>query len=156
MQPFFFPPFYLRYSNYIYSIFFRRQKQYISRLEENKAWVCAPMFTYTYLYLLSHCVCVCRNASSFSGLLAHKLVAKYACCPNAEYDHVLFTLHIRRRTIYYLVNLIAPCILLASMTLLEFLLPNECGEKLTLGTVSASSPPAPRAHPYPQNEFFAL
>lgn len=75
------------------------------------------------------------NASCFSGLPAHKNVTKYACCPN-EYDHVLFTLHIRRRTIYYLVNLIAPCVLLASMTLLEFLLPNECGEKLTLGICS--------------------
>jgi len=122
--------FFFLFNNLLQRIF-RSLKQYVEVEKKSMKWKIPVKWRVSVRLDVS-----CRNASSFSGLPAHKLVAKYACCPNAEYDHVLFTLHIRRRTIYYLVNLIAPCILLASMTLLEFLLPNECGEKLTLGTVS--------------------
>ncbi|GFT73750.1 neuronal acetylcholine receptor subunit alpha-7 [Nephila pilipes] len=56
----------------------------------------------------------------------------YACCPEPYID-ITFTIHIRRRTLYYGFNLIIPCVLISSMTLLGFTLPPDSGEKLTLG-----------------------
>lgn len=40
---------------------------------------------------------------------------------------------IRRRTLYYALNLLIPCVLLSSMTLLIFVLPADSGEKISLG-----------------------
>ena len=45
---------------------------------------------------------------------------------------VVFTLKIRRRTLYYFSNLILPCVLIASMAVLGFYFPPESGEKITL------------------------
>ncbi|CAF0895321.1 unnamed protein product [Adineta steineri] len=55
----------------------------------------------------------------------------YECCPTV-YPFVLFTIHIRRRTLYYVVNIVVPCVLISFMTILGFLLPPDSGEKLTL------------------------
>ncbi|XP_050522325.1 acetylcholine receptor subunit alpha-type acr-16-like isoform X5 [Daktulosphaira vitifoliae] len=65
-------------------------------------------------------------------LQAQRSLKNYACCPNPYVD-VTFTLYIRRRTIYYLVNLIMPSVTLAVMAMLGFTLPSDCGEKMTLG-----------------------
>ncbi|KPM02705.1 neuronal acetylcholine receptor subunit alpha-7-like protein, partial [Sarcoptes scabiei] len=56
----------------------------------------------------------------------------YECCPGPFVD-IKFIIHIKRRTLYYGFNLIIPCIILSSMTLLSFSLPPESGEKLQLG-----------------------
>ncbi|PSN40439.1 hypothetical protein C0J52_22087 [Blattella germanica] len=71
---------------------------------------------------------------SRSGMPGEKNVKEYACCPEPYVD-ITFYVHIRRRTLFYTVNLIVPCVMISSMTLLGFTLPHECGEKLTLGTV---------------------
>ncbi|CAF1508128.1 unnamed protein product [Adineta steineri] len=55
----------------------------------------------------------------------------YECCPTV-YPFVLFTIQIRRRTLYYVVNVVVPCVLISFMTVLGFLLPPDSGEKLTL------------------------
>lgn len=59
-------------------------------------------------------------------------VRTYACCPESYVD-ITYTIHIRRRTLYYGFNLIIPCVLISSMTLLGFTLPPDTGERLTLG-----------------------
>ncbi|KAG5842863.1 hypothetical protein ANANG_G00182260 [Anguilla anguilla] len=56
----------------------------------------------------------------------------YDCCKE-PYPDVTFTVTIRRRTLYYALNLLIPCVLLSSMTLLIFLLPADSGEKISLG-----------------------
>ncbi|KAH7645929.1 neuronal acetylcholine receptor subunit alpha-7-like protein [Dermatophagoides farinae] len=56
----------------------------------------------------------------------------YECCPGPFVD-IKFIIHIKRRTLYYGFNLIIPCIILSSMTLLSFSSPPESGEKLHLG-----------------------
>uniref|UniRef100_T1KYX3 Uncharacterized protein n=1 Tax=Tetranychus urticae TaxID=32264 RepID=T1KYX3_TETUR len=66
------------------------------------------------------------------GVPARRRVLQYACCPETYVD-ITFTIHIRRRTLYYTFNLIVPCVLISSMTLLGFALPPDSGEKLTLG-----------------------
>uniref|UniRef100_A0A672P599 Neuronal acetylcholine receptor subunit alpha-7 n=1 Tax=Sinocyclocheilus grahami TaxID=75366 RepID=A0A672P599_SINGR len=56
----------------------------------------------------------------------------YDCCKE-PYPDVTFVVTIRRRTLYYALNLLVPCVLLSSMTLLIFLLPADSGEKISLG-----------------------
>ena len=66
------------------------------------------------------------------GVPAERHVLKYACCPE-RYIDLTFTIHIRRRTLYYGFNLIIPCVLISSMALLAFSLPPDTGEKISLG-----------------------
>uniref|UniRef100_A0A914V026 Uncharacterized protein n=1 Tax=Plectus sambesii TaxID=2011161 RepID=A0A914V026_9BILA len=66
------------------------------------------------------------------GLNTKRNIYYYECCPDPYYD-VTFTIWVRRRTLYYGLNLVIPCILISSLTLLEFTLPPDSGEKLTLG-----------------------
>ncbi|XP_052098173.1 neuronal acetylcholine receptor subunit alpha-2-like [Mytilus californianus] len=56
----------------------------------------------------------------------------YACCP-VPYPDVTFTIVIRRKTLYYLFNIIFPCLWLSILSLLGFWLPPDSGEKITLG-----------------------
>ncbi|XP_071369027.1 neuronal acetylcholine receptor subunit alpha-7-like [Centroberyx affinis] len=56
----------------------------------------------------------------------------YDCCAE-PYPDVTFVVTLRRRTLYYALNLLIPCVLLSSMTLLVFLLPASSGEKISLG-----------------------
>nr|XP_006013208.2 PREDICTED: neuronal acetylcholine receptor subunit alpha-7-like [Latimeria chalumnae] len=56
----------------------------------------------------------------------------YDCCKE-PYPDVTFYVTIRRRTLYYALNLLIPCVLLSTMTLLVFLLPADSGEKISLG-----------------------
>ncbi|XP_046875827.1 cholinergic receptor, nicotinic, alpha 11 [Hypomesus transpacificus] len=56
----------------------------------------------------------------------------YDCCKE-PYPDVTFVITIRRRTLYYALNLLIPCVLLSSMTLLIFVLPADSGEKISLG-----------------------
>lgn len=46
---------------------------------------------------------------------------------------LVYTLHIRRRTFYYIFNIIVPCVMLSVLTLLTFWLPPTSGEKISLG-----------------------
>lgn len=82
--------------------------------------------------------------------IAFRQAFVYECCPTV-YPFVLFTIQIRRRTLYYVINIvgknaklffvdlrkdlnfsIVPCVLISFMTVLGFLLPPDSGEKLTL------------------------
>jgi Neurotransmitter-gated ion-channel transmembrane region len=56
-----------------------------------------------------------------------------ACFIQEPFPDVTFTLHIRRRTLYYLYNVIFPCVLMSALTLLVFCLPPDSGEKVTMG-----------------------
>ncbi|XP_077997844.1 neuronal acetylcholine receptor subunit alpha-9-like [Glandiceps talaboti] len=60
-------------------------------------------------------------------------VQHYPDAPGIPYTDVTYTIHLRRRPIFYFFNLITPCVLLASVTMLTFFLPAEAGEKITLG-----------------------
>ncbi|XP_076443929.1 acetylcholine receptor subunit alpha-type acr-16-like [Babylonia areolata] len=67
------------------------------------------------------------------GVPVRRNVLEYECCPEVYID-VTFTIHIRRRTLYYGFNIILPCVLISSLSLLLFLLPPDAGEKISLGT----------------------
>lgn len=59
-------------------------------------------------------------------------VTTYECCIE-KYPFVMFEIHLVRRTLYFVVNLIFPCILISFMTILGFSLPPDSGEKVGLG-----------------------
>lgn len=51
----------------------------------------------------------------------------------SNFDRFNSSVHIRRRILYYLFNIIFPCIWLSILSLLGFWLPPDSGEKITLG-----------------------
>lgn len=61
----------------------------------------------------------------------------YDCCKE-PYPDVTFTVVMRRRTLYYGLNLLIPCVLISTLALLVFLLPADSGEKISLGEASAA------------------
>uniref|UniRef100_A0A8D2IWN9 Neuronal acetylcholine receptor subunit alpha-7 n=1 Tax=Varanus komodoensis TaxID=61221 RepID=A0A8D2IWN9_VARKO len=56
----------------------------------------------------------------------------YECCQEPYLD-VTFVVTMRRRTLYYTLNMLVPCLLLSAMAFLVFLLPADSGEKISLG-----------------------
>jgi len=86
---------------------------------------------------LSLCVSIALSrlpppTSALPGVPGTRNENFYDCC-EAPYPDVTFVVTLRRRTLYYALNLLIPCVLLAAMTLLMFLLPASCGEKISLG-----------------------
>ncbi|VDN01622.1 unnamed protein product [Thelazia callipaeda] len=57
---------------------------------------------------------------------------KYTCCPE-HYPDLTFYIYVRRKTLYYLYNIVFPCSMMSILTLLVFLLPPDSGEKIALG-----------------------
>ncbi|XP_059173902.1 neuronal acetylcholine receptor subunit alpha-10-like [Physella acuta] len=66
------------------------------------------------------------------GVAVQRNVVFYACCEE-PFPDVTFVIQLRRRTKYYFMNIIIPCIILSFLCLGGFLLPSESGEKITLG-----------------------
>lgn len=44
-----------------------------------------------------------------------------------------FMLKIKRRVLFFMINVIVPCIMLSTLTLLVFVIPPDSGDKVTLG-----------------------
>ena len=55
------------------------------------------------------------------------------CCPGIGYTHVVFTLHLKRRSQFYIVNIVLPCLMLSVLIMIGFFLPPDAGEKISLG-----------------------
>ncbi|XP_076347952.1 neuronal acetylcholine receptor subunit alpha-10-like [Tachypleus tridentatus] len=59
-------------------------------------------------------------------------VVYYSCCVE-PFPDVTITIVIRRKTLYYMYNVVMPCMMMSILTLLVFCLPPESGEKIALG-----------------------
>jgi dihydrofolate reductase len=59
-------------------------------------------------------------------------VIKYSCCPE-PYPDVTFYITIKRLPLFYVYNLVMPCIFIMGVAILVFYLPPESGEKVSLG-----------------------
>lgn len=57
--------------------------------------------------------------------------AQYPCCPE-RFPDVTFYITVRRKTLFYNVNLIIPCISISLLTIFVFYLPPDSGERITL------------------------
>lgn len=62
----------------------------------------------------------------------------YSCCQE-PYPDVTYTIQLRRRPLYYVFNLILPCVLITAVALLGFYMPSDSGEKVTLGITTLLS-----------------
>ena len=65
------------------------------------------------------------------GVPARKNVIFYPCC-SEPYPDLTFNITMRRKTLFYTVNLIIPCVAISFLTVLVFYLPSDSGEKITL------------------------
>ncbi|CAF0856859.1 unnamed protein product [Brachionus calyciflorus] len=63
---------------------------------------------------------------------AQKNVKYYDCCIEPFVD-IHFNITLRRKTLFYTVNLIIPCVNISFLSVLVFYLPSSSGEKITLG-----------------------
>lgn len=62
---------------------------------------------------------------------AERQVEYFPCCPE-PYPYVTYVVHMRRRILYYVSNLIVPCGIIAALAFLSFYLPVESGERISL------------------------
>ncbi|XP_022087676.1 neuronal acetylcholine receptor subunit alpha-10-like [Acanthaster planci] len=67
------------------------------------------------------------------GLDVRQDVNFYPDAPGIPYTDVVYTMHFKRRSLYYVFNLVMPCVLVAGITILGFVLPADSGEKVSLG-----------------------
>ncbi|RUS91321.1 hypothetical protein EGW08_000935 [Elysia chlorotica] len=74
----------------------------------------------------------CDNSTYNTSVGVKRNVVFYNCC-DEPFPDVTFSIQLRRRTKYYFMNIIIPCIILSFLCLGGFLLPPESGEKITLG-----------------------
>lgn len=65
------------------------------------------------------------------NVTARRKVKFYPCCPE-PYPDITFNITLRRRTLFYTLNLIVPCVSISCLAVLVFYLPSDSGEKITL------------------------
>ena len=63
---------------------------------------------------------------------SHRTSKVYDCCPKPYVD-ITYTIHLRRRSLFYTLYLIVPALIITAMVLVGFFLPPESGERMQLG-----------------------
>ncbi|XP_043676995.1 acetylcholine receptor subunit alpha-like 2 isoform X2 [Vespula pensylvanica] len=65
------------------------------------------------------------------GVPAERHKKYYPCC-HEPYPDIFFNITLRRKTLFYTVNLIVPCVSISYLSVLAFYLPADSGEKIAL------------------------
>ena len=68
------------------------------------------------------------------GVPANRYERSYACCPEL-YPDVTYTVIVKRRSLFFLCNLIFPMTMIGMLTMLSFLLPAESGKRILIAIV---------------------
>lgn len=63
------------------------------------------------------------------SITSSKIVNYYPIDPTEPYPLIVFSIHMRRRILYFLFNIIIPCIWLSVICLVGFWLPPDSGKK---------------------------
>ncbi len=80
-----------------------------------------------------------QNAEWFLvNLNATKNIMKYSCCEE-PYPQVIYYLQMRRRPLYYVFNMVFPCLLITLVAFLGFCLPPGSSEKVGIGITTLLS-----------------
>lgn len=66
------------------------------------------------------------------GMPAVRNVIMYGCCSD-PYPDITYTVLLKRRSSFYIYNLLLPCFLISFLAPLGFYLPADSGEKVSLG-----------------------
>jgi hypothetical protein len=56
---------------------------------------------------------------------------EYPCCPGEVYPDITFVFNMKRRSLFYMFNLIIPNFLIALLAFFSFYIPVECGERIS-------------------------
>jgi len=101
--------------------------------------------------LRTYCNCIRKLCSIFCQALSHKKFRTCLFCnitrkafvltginttrqvTNYGYPQIIFTFHLLRKPLYYIVNLILPCALLSLIAVTTFILQPSCADRLGLG-----------------------
>ncbi|CAH8634662.1 unnamed protein product [Heterobilharzia americana] len=67
-----------------------------------------------------------------SDASVRRYAQRYECC-DYDFVDVKIAIKLQRRALYYVFNLIVPCLLISGMALMVFMLPPDAGEKISLG-----------------------
>ena len=59
---------------------------------------------------------------------------KYYPCCEEPYPDIIFYVHLRRKSLFYTVNVIIPCVGISFLSVLVFHLPSDSGEKVLFST----------------------
>ncbi|XP_070542411.1 neuronal acetylcholine receptor subunit alpha-9-I-like [Ptychodera flava] len=65
------------------------------------------------------------------GMPIRRNVAMYVCCPD-PFPDVTYVIHLRRRSLFYVFNIIFPSFLACLLVAVGFYLPSDSGERITL------------------------
>jgi len=57
---------------------------------------------------------------------------EYICC-STPFSHVTYTMQIRRKSLYYVINLVLPCCLFSVIAVITFVMPPASGERAGTG-----------------------
>ena len=97
---------------------------------------CVLAFCTFFAYLAKSTFTLCFFFSCLfvsTGMVSERKANAFACCPGKIYPDLTFTITIRRKPLFYVVNLVIPCALISAMSMVEFILPCNSGEKVSLG-----------------------
>ncbi|XP_033627794.1 neuronal acetylcholine receptor subunit beta-3-like [Asterias rubens] len=72
-------------------------------------------------------------------LLKVTITAKDSTIGGLSFPELSYSIHLRRRPLFYLLEIVLPCVLLSLLNLMVFVLPPESGEKISLGMTNLLS-----------------
>ena len=59
-------------------------------------------------------------------------LSRYNCCTSL-FSRATFTVQLRRKSLYYVINLVVPCCLFSVIAIVTFILPPASGERVGIG-----------------------
>lgn len=72
------------------------------------------------------------------GFFFVRQVVTFSCCPE-PYPFIRYDILIKRRPLFYLFNMMMPCVLITLVALLGFYMPPDSGEKISMGITTLLS-----------------
>jgi hypothetical protein len=77
-----------------------------------------------------------KKQIALTDYLAVRRNEKFYTCCDEPYLDITFNITMRRKTLFYTVNLIIPCMGISFLTVLVFYLPSDSGEKVIFAALS--------------------
>ncbi|KAL5006859.1 hypothetical protein ScPMuIL_015665 [Solemya velum] len=66
-------------------------------------------------------------------------LVEFSCCPDNPYVFINYFIVIKRRPLFYIFNMMMPCVLITLVALLGFYMPSDSGEKISMGITTLLS-----------------
>ena len=79
------------------------------------------------------------NSEWFLVKLHQKRNVRYYSCCSEPFPDIQYRIQIRRKPLFYVFNMILPCVLITLVALLGFYIPSDSGEKVTMGITTLLS-----------------